>query len=513
LVEFKEFKRVFIGCVMIPMVHIYYHGDVTIAYWEYVLAILYIITLYIYFARQKNVKLKHAPEYRFYLWGLMAKLFGGVAFSLIYFYYYEGGDSTGYFYSGVAMRNLAIVDPMEYLRQMLGDNSMRAHSVYTLDTAKPYQFMFFDDRTFAVVRIASVFAMVTFNSYLISTLLMASASFFGIWACYRTFVSYFPQLSGPLVTGFLFMPSVVFWGSAILKDTITFSAVCWWVHAVDEVFFKRRHVLSKVAVMIVSALMIILIKPYIFMVLLTATLLWLFYFRLVGIRNSIVKFVLLPISLVLFVGSTLFILSKLEGALGQFSLDNAIHSIEVTQADMVRSEQYGSNSFDVGQFDGTWWGVLSKFPAATNATLFRPYIWECNNFTMYLSGIENTWVLGMTILALFRAGPRFFVRCVTGVPLLLMTTTFALLFAFVCGVSTPNFGALVRFKIPMVPFFISTMFIIVYLARIKSALKERNLKFDLRDFRMGTAHVKDIVDVVKQAHKRRGAKRVAPVIG
>ncbi|MBX2971851.1 MAG: hypothetical protein KF797_02010, partial [Flavobacteriales bacterium] len=449
----------------------------------------------------------------YYTWGLLAKLFGGVVFCLIYFYYYKAGDTIYYFYSGVAMRNLAIEDPVAYLSHMLGDNSMQAWSIYTPRTGKPYQFMFFDIRTFTVVRIASLLALVTFKSFLISTLLMATASFFGVWACYRTFVSYFPQLSGPLATGFLFMPSSVFWGSAILKDTITFSAVCWWVHAVDEVFFKRRHVAGGSVIMVVSGLLMVTIKPYIFMVLLAATLLWLFYFRVMRIRNLLFKFVLLPIAMVLFAGSTLFILSRLGGALGQFSLDNALQSIEVIQTDMVRNEQYGTNSFDMGKFDGTWLGLFAKFPIATNAALFRPYIWECNNFAMYLSGLENTWVLLMAVLALVRAGPRFFLRCIGGIPILLMATVFALLFAFVCGVSTPNFGALVRFKIPMVPFFISTMYIIVYLARIKRALKDRNLRFDLRDFRMGTRHVKDVVDVVTQARKRRGNARMAPSMG
>lgn len=495
---------------MNPLIFVWYHGEVDIEYWEWLLGLLYVGMLYIWFARKKRLMIKVAPEYRYYIWGLLAKLCGGIGFCLIYYYYYGGGDSIAYFFSGVAMRNLAILDPVEYLTQLFGDNSVRARAVYTLNTAKPYEFMFYDDRTFTVIRIASLFALVTFKSYLISTLLIATVSFFGVWACYRTFVSYFPQLSGPLATGFLFMPSSVFWGSAILKDTITFSAVCWWVHAVDEVFFKRRNITGKSVVMAISAVLMVMVKPYIFMVLLSATLLWLFYFRLVRIRNILFKFVLLPIAVALFIGSTFFILSRLGGALGQFSLDSALQSIEMAQSDMIRSEQYGSNSFDVGKFDGSWSGVLSKFPIATNAALFRPYIWECNNFTMALSGLENTWVLGVVVLALLRAGPRFFLRCITGIPLLLMATVFALLFAFVCGVSTPNFGALVRFKIPMVPFFISTMYIIVYLARIRRTLKDRNLRFDLRDFRMGTVHVKDIVDVVQQARKRRAPRRMAP---
>jgi hypothetical protein len=486
-----------------------YHGEVDIMYWEWILGVLYVCLIYVWFARRKRSMIKQAPEYRFYIWGLFAKLVGGVAFCLIYFYYYRGGDTTMYFYSGVAMRNLALQDPLEYLSQMFGDNSLQAHSVYTMRTGKPFQYMFLDDRTFTVLRITSLLAMVTFNSYLISTLLMASLSFFGVWACYRTFVSYFPQLAGPLATGFLFMPSSVFWGSAILKDTITFSAVCWWVHAVDEVFFKRRRVVAKLIVMAFSGIFMIAIKPYIFMVLLPATLAWVMFFRVSAIRSSLIKFVVLPVSLVTVVGGSLFILDRMGDSLGKFALDGALESLTVTQKDLSNKEAYSENSFDVGELDGTWSSVVSKFHVAVNATLFRPYIWECNNFAMYLSGLENTWVLAMALLALLRAGPRFFLRCIGGVPILLMAAGFALLFAFVCGISTPNFGALVRFKIPMVPFFISTMFIIVYLARIKRALKRRNLRFDLREFRMGTGHVKDIVDAVGQARDRRDSAPAA----
>jgi hypothetical protein len=81
------------------------------------------------------------------------------------------------------------------------------------------------------------------------------------------------------------------------------------------------------------------------------------------------------------------------------------------------------------------------------------------------------------------------------------------------GVTTPNFGALVRFKIPMVPFYISTMVIVVYLARVKRALEQRNLKFDLREFRMGTGHIKDIVDVVRRKRKAPAPNKVGQPTG
>lgn len=487
---------------MVPLIKVLYHGDVEIEYWEWMLGLLFVFMLYVLFAREKNLKLPKHPEYKFYLWGLLAKLGGGVVFSLVYFYYYQGGDTLGYFFSAVALRNLAFENPSEYITQMMGDNSMRAWSVYTLNTAKPYQYLFFDDRTFVVVRLVSLLSFFTLKSYLLSTLLIAWASFFGVWACFRTFVSYFPQLMGQMATAFLFMPSTIFWGSSILKDTFTFSAVCWWVHSIDELFFKRRNQGRNWVLVVISGLMMVTIKPYIFMVLFPATLLWLFYFRVMRVRNLLIKFVLLPITVVLMVGTSIFVLSRMGDMLDKFALDDALVTIQVTQNDLSNAKAYGSNSFELGEFDGTWTGVLSKFPIAVNAALFRPYLWECSSMVMAMSGLENLWVLSITVLALLRAGPRFFLRCIGGVPLLLMSTTFAILFAFAVGVTTPNFGALVRFKIPMVPFFISTMYIIVYLGRIRWALRQQKLRFDLREFRMGTAHIRDVVDVVRARRRR-----------
>lgn len=486
-----EWARTIVS-TMFPLIQVLYHGEQTIDYWEYLGALLYMAVMYVAFARQRMLKAGSGPEYRFFVSAMLVKMIASFFFTLIYHYKYGGGDSAAYFFSSLSMRNMAVVDPLEYLRQMAGDNSYEAWAKYTLVTAKPYQFMFFDDRTFAVLRITSLVTFFTFKSVLLTNMLMATVSFFGIWACYRTFVSYFPQISGPLATGFLFMPSSVFWGSPVLKDTITFSAVCWWVHAVDEVFFKRRRIMGRSVILVLSAMAMMMVKPYIFMVLLSATLLWLFYFRLVRVRNLLFKFVLFPITIAIFVGVTLFVLKQLGDSAGQFALDGALKSIEATQQDLIKTESYGSNSFDVGKFDGTWLGLFTKFPIAVNAALFRPYLWECNNFTMVMSGLENLWVLAFTIFAVMRAGPRFIMQCMAGIPLITMSMTFALLFGFAVGVSTPNFGALVRFKIPLVPFFISSMYIVVFLARIKRAMHKDGLRFDLGEFLMGTAHIKGL---------------------
>ncbi len=485
-----------------PLFFISYHGEIGIEIWEYLICLVYVMILYIYFARKKVLIIKAHDEYKYYLSGVMVKFVGAIFFTLIYVYYYSGGDTIAYFYSGVAMKRMFFINPVEFLNQVImGDNSAHALSSYASESIRPYSYVFSDSRTFQALRVSTILAIFTFNSFLVSNLLIASLSFFGVWAGYRTYVSYFPEISGRLAVAFLFMPSAIFWGSSILKDTFTFSAVCAWIYAVDEVFFKRRNVISRLILMLFCAMVMIQVKPYIFMVILPATMLWLLYMRVVRIKNTLIRFVLIPIMALALVALSISALQRMGDMMNKFALDEALVNIENIQLDMARSDAYSDNKFDVGEFDGTWWGVVKKFPVAVNASLFRPYLWESRSIVIALSGLENLFVLALTVYVWWKAGLRFSLRCIASNPLLLMSMTFALLFAFAIGVSTPNFGALVRFKIPLLPFYISSLFIILFLRDEKRKAKLKGKRFDLTAYWMPASVVrKDDKDLAAQKH-------------
>lgn len=467
------------------LIWVYYQGNVDIAYWEYAVGFVYLIIMYVYFARQKNMRIKESPEYRHFIWGLFAKVFGGVAFSMIYFYYYAGGDTIMYFYSAVSLSKMAATDPMTYLEVVTGPNSMENLSKFNDTIGYPFGYVYFDPRSYFLIRIISPIVYLTFNSYLITTLVLASISYVGVWRCFRTFISYYPTLTNKFAIAFLYMPSVVFWGSAIMKDTMTFSATCWWMHCVDEVFFKRRRVVFNVLCLAVSATIMLGMKPYIFMAVFPVSIVWLLYSRVARIRSALVRFVLVPFAGVAMFGLSIYVLTALGDKLDKFSLDIALTTIQTTQTDMIRVEQYGNNFFDVGPMDGTWTGLLAKFPVATNAALFRPYLWEARNVVVALSALENAWLLGFTVLLLWRTRVRFFLRCLLGNPMVLVCMLFALLFGFTIGISTPNFGALVRFKIPLVPFYVVGLYVVDLLNRQRLGYLQHGLRFDLTSFQRG----------------------------
>jgi hypothetical protein len=469
----------------LPRMYLEYHGWINIEYWEYAMLFFYLVVIYMYFARRKNLMVKQRPEYRYLLWGLYAKLLGGVAFSLIYFYYYGGGDTIGYFSCTLAMSKLFVKSPVDFLTVLFGPGTAEMRQYFDTDTGWPYLYVLTDPHQWTVVRLVSPLTILSFNSYIITTVMVAGLTYAGIWRLYVTLYRYFPSLHMELAVAVLFMPSSILWGSAILKDSFTFTSFCWFIYAVDQLFFVRRDQVSATVALVLSSLVMLAIKPYIFMAIFPTSLLWVMYKRLASIRNALVKYILLPVGFFAMVALSFVVLDALGDNLGKFSLDSALDTVVITQTDLKRSEEYGNNYFDVGELDASWGSVLSKFPIALNAALFRPYLIECHNFTMVMSGLENLWLLILFIRVLWLTRIVHLPTCITKNPLVLTCITFTIMFGFITGITTPNFGALVRFKIPLLPMFVAGMYIIRFLMNERHQRLTQGRKFRYEDYRNG----------------------------
>ena len=81
---------------------------------------------------------------------------------------------------------------------------------------------------------------------------------------------------------------------------------------------------------------------------------------------------------------------------------------------------------------------------------------------MFISALENTVLMVFLIYMLFKIGPFAFARYVFGKPMILFSFTFAIIFSFAVGLTTSNFGSLVRYKIPALPFFLASLYMIRY---------------------------------------------------
>ena len=143
----------------------------------------------------------------------------------------------------------------------------------------------------------------------------------------------------------------------------------------------------------------------------------------------------------------------------------------VTRGWIYYSSGDEGSAYNLGGFDPTLTGMLSKFPLAVNVTLFRPYLWEAKKIIMAFSAIEAFLFLFLTLKILFTIKPAKIWQTVSRDPTIQFCFVFSFIFAFAVGISSYNFGALSRYKIPCMPFYALGIILSYY----KSAPKGKKL--------------------------------------
>tara|TARA_X000000950_G_scaffold226820_1_gene273741 strand:+ start:82 stop:747 length:666 start_codon:yes stop_codon:yes gene_type:complete len=213
--------------------------------------------------------------------------------------------------------------------------------------------------------------------------------------------------------------------------------------------------------LLINLFIIINLKPYVILSLLPGIILWLNSAYLKKVKNIFLKILILPLLsvIILIIGFYVFQnLSSLMGVYGE--VDTAIEQAQVIRTDLLRSDQYGSNNYDIGKFDGSFISLISVAPNAIFTALFRPFLWEIGSPTMVFSAMENFILIVFTVFTLIRVSPFAVLRTLLKEPFLFYCLIFSILFAFGVGIAGTNFGAMVRYKTPLMPFFFSMMYLV-----------------------------------------------------
>ncbi len=394
---------------------------------------------------------KNDPRYRYLQPALTIKLVGTLAFCAIYTFYYGGGDTIGYFYSSGVLLNLMKVNPTGFLEVLFGECTPERYSYFTTETGYPWYWM--DNAAFAVVRLTVPIRMLGMGSFLASSVVLSCFVFSAMWRLYIIVTDLYNRSNVTIAIAVLMIPSVTFWAGGILKDSYTLLALCVFVAALMEIYMNRRVRVFNIVAIVLSVFILMIVKVYILLALMPAVLLLLVYKRIRRIRNLLLRFVATPLVLGIGVGLAYGAWTLLGAFDPNYTeVDQLVVSAHEKHVDLKQA-YYGGNSFDIGDYEPTVGGALSKFPQAVTAGLFRPFLWESRNIVMVISGLENLILLLMVLYVLLFRKRRLFASFGQQ-PFQVFCLTFAVVLAFVIGISTSNFGSLVRFKIPLLPFMV-----------------------------------------------------------
>lgn len=396
---------------------------------------------------------------RYFFPALTVKLIGALSVGFIYQFYYDGGDTFNFFTHGSKYIWEAFKDsPFKALKLVL------AKGEHYPDTFKysTHIWYYTDLPSYFVVRVTAILDLFTFHTYSATASLFALLSFTGSWAMYSSFHKLYPKLHLPLALAILFVPSVFFWGSGIMKDTLTLTAVGWITFGFFEIFVQKNRSWWIFLLILISFYIIYSIKIYILLCLIPSIVIWYFLLTLSRLKSVWLKIIAAPVAV-----GTAVLFSYL--AIDQVSKDNYRYSInrlsrtaEIT-AKWINyvSESEGGSGYTLGDFDYSTAGMIRKFPLAVNVTLFRPYLWEVKNPVMLLASVESIIIFIITVRVLFAVRFKIF-GIILSNPLLVYCLIFSISFAFAVGFSTYNFGSLARYKIPLIPLYLSGLFIMFY---------------------------------------------------
>jgi hypothetical protein len=429
--------------------------------WDIVLAPIFLGIL-IFIAkrhREKKYPVGH-PLRKYYLPGLYAKFGGAVFIALIYQYYYGNGDTFFYFTDAQIINSSLNSSPTTWLKLIIGISPDLDPKLF------PYvsQMNFYNNApSHAVSSITAILGLFNGTSYIPIALLLAFISYTGIWSLYKTFAGIYPKLVRNLAIAFLFVPSVFVWGSAIFKDTVCMFGLGWITYTTFRIFINRDFSIVNISLLVISFYLLAVIKVYILLAFLPALVFWLLTTYSVRIRIAAIKFFLYIVVAVIVVSSFVYVSRQFETELNRYSLENILNTSESTKNYIAAvSEREEGSTYNLGSYDPSFIGILSKIPAGVNVTLFRPYLWEAKKPIMALSAVESLTFFILTIMVLFKNGVLKTFQKIFNDANLLFLFTFTFIFAFAVGMSSYNFGALSRYKIPCMPFYAAFLMILLY---------------------------------------------------
>lgn len=424
---------------------------------EIFLTPIYIFLLHLFF-KSRRKRLPDDTLKRYHKQAFWIKILASLLF-MVYYTYMTGGDTRSlYFLEGKNLFHLLLKDSHNWKYIFTSGKNFNENLL-----AESFNYGYFQSESnYMVIRLTALLSFLTFGQYTLIGLFFACFAFSGLWKLFMFFYERKPELHKAFAIAILFFPSVVFWSSGLMKDTLCMGALGWFTYSVGHLL-KGKYFFKNLLIVLLAGYLLAVVKIYILLAYIPFFFLFLLLDKLRVIKAAILKAVLV---LAILSGVALVFVntySYIGDTLGAYALENLTSNISYVNNALssMNGEEGAESNFNLGaEFDGTMGGIVKMAPFAIAASFFRPFIWEAHKPSQLLAALESLVLIYFTLLLLFRLGPLRFIRFSLSDPMIMYCMIFALVFGVFVGTSTVNFGTLVRYKIPCLPFYTIALFLL-----------------------------------------------------
>lgn len=302
-------------------------------------------------------------------------------------------------------------------------------------------------------------------------LFVACASLLGALAAFSAFRAAATEASAlRLFTATVLFPSIAFWSAAIHKEAMAVMGIGALLTA-WRALYDRRWIRLVLCAPFGLTVLFLFRAPALPPILLGLAAFATFgaLKKLRGVDTVIVGPIYFGLALAgLSVG--MVALSHLAPSL---SLDRLGETVARRQETWALSHG-GSSLDDVEVAPLSVGGQLARVPLALVNALFRPQLFDVNNFGALISAIEMTTITWLLLRALRMHGASGMLSRIQRSPLLLMCAVTTLVGSAFVGLVTLNFGSLARYRVPFLPFYGALVAILSERPAVAADLRRRS---------------------------------------
>lgn len=469
----------------------------------------YLVMVLFLIPRMKFFRIGSIPI-RWFQGVFVLKVLSGFLLYLVYTYYYKDrstADIWKYYDDGMVMFSALHENPLDYLKMLFGlandGGEFAAYYNRMNHWYRPYGSSIAND-THTIIRFNAFVRLFSLGYYNVHSVVVNFLGLIGLTGIFHFLRQMAPAKEKWFFAAVFLMPGMMFWASGVLKEPLLLFGLGMFLFGVMRIV-KDGLGWSDAVLLVLGLMLLTTVKSYALAAVALGIIAWIlsrkwetiqpfwFFFAVFGVGFMGVMLIhqLFP-EKSLFTkmaqrqhefyqlaqggtyiltadGDSLYInaaeYDKLEfvNDRKQLVLAEGLTAVYWSDANEETEDRfelqpkteydvlldYGrtGSTIDIPKLDSNAWSVIKAVPAALMNALFRPFPWNIRSPFMLLSGMENMLIALLLLAMLF-----WFDKAVFSDPIFWLALSFAISILVLTGLVTPVVGAIVRYKVPALPF-------------------------------------------------------------
>ena len=390
------------------------------------------------------------------------KLLAGFALFIIYTRFYPDrkfADIFRYYDDSKIMFDAWGDRPYDFFRMITGYHTADSDLKPYYDTMLNWynsEMIFNDSRT--MIRLNTLMRFVSLNTYYPHAVFMCFLSFIGLTGLFKVFASEIKNKTRELIFGVYLLPSVLLWSSGVIKEAFLLFSIGMLLYYLKKITAKNGINLRNSFAVLFFVFCVLNIKSYILFAMLPGIIAYIWTQRSTAL--PFLKFTIVHICYLL----ALFNLSYL------FTKHPVPELLSNKQQEFyfVAHRENAQTIIELPDLKSGWKSLITALPESFATTFIRPHIFEATNLMILFAAIENTLFIFLLLITIIGFSKN---QLINAPPVFFLALFFTVSVFCLVGLVTPILGAIVRYKVPALPFLMVLMITVFNADLFKQRIK------------------------------------------